>query len=55
MEKRRPLILTTFFTCLFVFFLIGVWGPTEVDFNRKLRFGYALHSLNFGQVRRAAR
>jgi hemoglobin len=29
MEKRRLLILTAFFTSLFVFFLIGVWGTTE--------------------------
>ncbi len=35
MEKRRPLILTTFFTSLFVFFLIGVCGPTEAIAQKK--------------------
>jgi hypothetical protein len=35
MQKRRSLILTTFFTSLFVFFLIGVCGPTEAIAQKK--------------------
>jgi hemoglobin len=34
MQKRRSLILTTFFTSLFVF-LIGVWGPSEAVAQKK--------------------
>jgi hemoglobin len=35
MEKTRSLILVTFFTPLFVFFLIGFWGLTETIAQKK--------------------
>jgi hemoglobin len=36
MEKTRSLILVTFFTSLFVFFLIGIWGLTDTFAQKKL-------------------